>query len=64
MAGRVPDFLAMFEPEARAADFEAPDFGPAKRRTRPGRARRWILLSLLVPFTILTHIAIRSGPPG
>jgi hypothetical protein len=54
----------MFEREERAADFEAPDVGPAKRRTRPGRARWWILLTLLAPFTILTHLAVRSGSPG
>jgi hypothetical protein len=38
--------LTMFEREERAADFEASDVGPAKRRTRPGRARWWILLAL------------------
>jgi hypothetical protein len=56
--------LAMFRREERAAGIEASDVGPAKRRTRPGRARRWILLTLLVPFTILTHLAVRSGSPG
>src|SRR5262249_42587338 len=40
--------LAMTEWEVRAADFEALDVGPAKRRTRPGRAR-WCIL--LAPFT-------------
>ncbi|MBV8607873.1 MAG: hypothetical protein JO034_10490 [Singulisphaera sp.] len=44
--------------------FEASDVGPAKRRTRPGRVCWWILLALLAPFTILTHLAVRSGSPG
>jgi hypothetical protein len=56
--------LTMFEREERAADFEASDVGPAKRRTRPGRARWWILQALLVPFSILTHLAVRSRSPG
>jgi hypothetical protein len=55
---------AMFEREKLAADFEASDVGPAKRRTCPGRARWWILLTLLAPITILTHLAVRSGSPG
>jgi hypothetical protein len=56
--------LAMTEWEVRAADFEAPDVGPAKRRTRPGRARWCILLALLAPFSVLTHLAVRSGSAG
>jgi hypothetical protein len=54
--------LAMLEGEERAANLEASAGGPAKRRTRPGRARRWILLTLLAPFTILTHLAVRRAP--
>jgi hypothetical protein len=56
--------LTMFDREERAADFEASDVGPAKRRTRPSRTRLWILLTLLAPFTILTHLAVHSGSPG
>jgi hypothetical protein len=56
--------LTMFEREERTADFEASDVGPVKRRTRPGWTRWWILLALLAPFSILTHIAVRSGSPG
>jgi hypothetical protein len=55
--------LTMFEREERAGDFEASDVGPAKRGTRPGWARWWILLTLLAPFSILTHLAVRSGSP-
>ena len=37
----------------------------ARRSGTLARAgRRWILLTLLVPFTILTHLAVRSGSPG
>jgi hypothetical protein len=56
--------LAMLERQEWAADFEASDVGPAKRRRRPGRARWWILMTLLAPITILTHLAVRSGSPG
>jgi hypothetical protein len=65
--GDIPDDirgLTMFEREERAADFEASDVGPAKRPACPGRARWWILLALLAPFTISTHLAVRSGSQG
>jgi hypothetical protein len=54
----------MFERGQRAADLEASDVGPAKRRTGPDRVRWCILLALLAPFTVLTHLAVRSGSPG
>jgi hypothetical protein len=62
--GEEPDDIrcpAMTEWEVRAADFEAPDVGPAKRRPRPGRARLCILLA---PFTVLSDLAVRSGSGG
>jgi hypothetical protein len=42
------------------ADFA--DVGPPKKR--PSRARWYILLGLLVPFTALTYLAVSSGSPG
>ncbi len=42
------------------ADFV--DVGPPK--TRPSRARWYILLGLLAPFTALTYLAVSSGSPG
>ena len=38
------------------------DIGPPKKR--PPRARWYILLGLLVPFTFLTYLAVSSGPPN
>ena len=42
------------------ADFT--DIGPPKKR--PSRARWYIFLGLLVPFTILTYLQVSSGPPN
>ena len=42
------------------ADFA--DIGPTK--TRPSRARWFILLGLLAAFTVLTYLAVSSGSPG
>ncbi|MDG3007452.1 hypothetical protein [Paludisphaera mucosa] len=42
------------------ADFA--DFGPPKNLT--SRARRFIFLGLLAPFTVLTYLAVSSGSPG
>jgi hypothetical protein len=41
---------------------ERADVGPPKNR--PSRARWYILLGLLVPFTALTYLAVSSGSPG
>ena len=42
------------------ADFT--DIG--KPKTRPSRARWYVLLCLLGPFTALTYLAVSSGPPN
>ena len=38
--------------------------GEPKRLPRPSRARWYILLGLLVPFTALTYFAVSSGSPS
>ena len=43
-------------------DTDFADVGPPK--SRPSRARWYILLVLLVPFTLLTYLAVSSGSPG
>ena len=43
-------------------DADLADVGPPKNR--PSRARWYILLGLLVPFTALTYLAVSSGSPG
>lgn len=43
-------------------DTDFADVGPPK--TRPSRARRYILLGLLAPFMALTYFAVSSGSPG
>jgi hypothetical protein len=69
MPGQSAEAEAIFgwlaeERKELVVDSEAPDVGSAKRPARPGRVRRWILLTLLAPFAILTHLAVRSGSPG
>ena len=44
------------------ADFA--DFGELKRPPQTSRARWYILLGLLVPFTALTYFAVSSGSPS
>src|SRR3954468_24923190 len=43
-------------------DADLADVGPPKNR--PSRARWYILLGLLAPFTALTYLAVSSGSPG
>src|SRR6478735_5093224 len=43
-------------------DADLADVGPPKKR--PSRARWYILLGLLAPFTALTYLAVSSGSPG
>src|SRR3954466_8376507 len=43
-------------------DADLADVGPPK--SRPSRARWYILLGLLVPFTALTYLAVSTGSPG
>ncbi len=38
--------------------------GKPKRQPRASLARWYILLGLLLPFTALTYLAVRSGSPG
>ena len=40
------------------------EVGEPKRPPRASRARWYILLGLLLPFTALTYLAVRSGSPG
>ena len=40
------------------------EVGEPKRPPRASRARWYVLLGLLVPFTALTYLAVRSGSPG
>ena len=40
------------------------EVGAPKRPPRPSRARWYILLGLLLPFTALTYLAVSSGSPG
>jgi hypothetical protein len=51
--------------EAKTGD-GAPEWevGPAKRPRRAPLLRWYILTGLLVPFTILTYLAVGSGSPG
>ena len=47
---------------SKADDFI--EVGEQKRATCPTRARWYILLGLLVPFTALTYLAVSSGSPS
>jgi hypothetical protein len=40
------------------------DVGPAKPDRQASRARLYLFLGLLVPFTTLTYLAVSSGSPG
>ena len=40
------------------------DVGPAKQPDRTSRLRWAVLFGLLLPFTALTYLAVRSGSPG
>jgi hypothetical protein len=40
------------------------EVGEPKRPPRASQARWYILLGLLLPFTALTYLAVRSGSPG
>jgi hypothetical protein len=44
------------------ADFA--EVGKPKRPPRAARARRYVLLGLLLPFTVLTYLAVSSGSPS
>jgi hypothetical protein len=43
-------------------DADLAEVGPPK--TRPSRARWYIVLGLLAPFTLLTYLAVSSGSPS
>src|SRR4051794_12181861 len=45
-------------------DDDFAEVGEPKRLPRPSRARWYILLGLLVPFTVLTYLAVSSGSPS
>ena len=45
-------------------DFSPSGVGPAKATRLQSRARGYVFLGLLVPFTALTYLAVSSGSPG
>jgi hypothetical protein len=54
----------MIRPNGQDEVTDGRDVGPAKRSQPTSWARWFILLGLLLPFSTLTYLAVRTGSPG